>query len=134
MTSFEGLGNITIEKEDNYFLSTCYINKASDLLLYLILRKSKLINPLKVCAEQGCEQFHLGKQISHLSIFQMRKQLTSVKWKHFPNINIPLEKTAGTLSIRRGWWMMSINIDSGLDLEWVKWVKVRWIIPLLFSH
>lgn len=39
MTSVDGLDSVIVNREDNYFLATRYINEASDLLIYLILRK-----------------------------------------------------------------------------------------------
>lgn len=39
MTSVDGLDSVIVNREDNYFLGTRYINEASDLLIYLILRK-----------------------------------------------------------------------------------------------
>lgn len=92
MTLFEGLGSVILKREGNYFLGTRYINEASDLLLYLLLRKSKLINSLKVCTEQGCDQFHLGKQISHLSISQIRTQPFSVKSKQYSKSKYSIRK------------------------------------------
>lgn len=66
MTSVDGLDSVIVKREDNYFLGTRYINEASDLLIYLILRKINLLIPSKT-AEQGWGQFFLGKQSSHPS-------------------------------------------------------------------
>lgn len=47
MPSFDRLDSVILKREDDYFLGKRYMNKVSDLLIYLILRNINRLIPSK---------------------------------------------------------------------------------------